>query len=267
MSRTVARNLDFFAERWWARSNSVWSHGRFKPSEKKQQGAQQHVLLVDVCLRTCVSVEVVLSLEYVLISDGMYHNEQEQGNGTSWKPCSILLKSSQRNHGTDLITKRTALRVCPPVSPTLPTPTPSSHSQSLSATLVCLTCPGCGTATPTTPAQAQSRSAPLVCFACPRCGTTSSSTFSAWCGPAPVPAHGHQSIPDGRAVDESSDAIMISLIAVVDREIEVSSAAMVARASSASSGVSASYSHSKKLVDQVDELRVLVCQEAHRGQQ
>ena len=39
-----------------------------------------------------VSVEAVKSLEYVLISDGMHHNEQEQGNGTSCKPLSILKK-------------------------------------------------------------------------------------------------------------------------------------------------------------------------------
>ena len=36
----------------WARSHSFWSNGRFKPTEKKQHGAQQHVLLVEVCLET-----------------------------------------------------------------------------------------------------------------------------------------------------------------------------------------------------------------------
>ena len=36
----------------WARSKSFWPNGRFKPTEKKQHGAQQHVLLVEVCLET-----------------------------------------------------------------------------------------------------------------------------------------------------------------------------------------------------------------------
>ena len=34
------------------RPNSFWSNGRFKPTEKKQHGAQQHVLLVEVSLET-----------------------------------------------------------------------------------------------------------------------------------------------------------------------------------------------------------------------
>ena len=64
-------------------------------------------------------------------------------------------------------------------------------------------------------------------------GTTSSSSSSAWCGPASVPALGHQRVPNRSAVDECSDAVILAdvflvtdiLVAVVDREIEALSGA------------------------------------------
>ena len=73
--------------------------------EKKQQGAQQLVLLVEVCLET---------------------------------------------------------------HPSTATPTPSTHSQSRTVSLVCLTCPRGGTATPTPPAHDQSPPGPLVYLTCPK---------------------------------------------------------------------------------------------------
>ena len=57
--------------------------------KKAQQGAQQHVLLVDVCLETqtyveiSVSVEVIWSLENVLISDGEHNIKNNQEDSTS----------------------------------------------------------------------------------------------------------------------------------------------------------------------------------------
>ena len=67
-------------------------------------------------------------------------------------------------------TPRRSLPGDPPFSSTS-TPTPSSHSQSRTVSLVFLTCPRGGTATPTPSAHDESRSAPLVCFTCPRGGT------------------------------------------------------------------------------------------------
>ena len=69
---------------------------------------------------------------------------------------------------------------------------------------------------------------PPVVFYVPQGGTTSSTSSSAWCGPAPVPAIGHQRVPNRGAVDECSDAVILAdvfLVAVVDREIEASSGA------------------------------------------
>ena len=97
---------------------------------KKQHGAQQLVLLDEVCLEThpCPAqahVEISVSVEVVWFLQ----------------------------------------------SPHTCTPSPSSHSQSRTVPLVCLTCPRGGTATPTPSAHDQSRSAPLVCFTRPRGGT------------------------------------------------------------------------------------------------
>ena len=104
-------------------------------------------------------------------------------------------------------------------------------------------------------------------------GTSSSSSSSAWCGPAPVPALGHQSVPDRSAVDECSDAVILAdvflvadiLIAVVDREIEVLSAApKVVEVTDGCPSIVGEFRRIgvvkpfHQLVDQVDELRVLV---------
>ena len=51
---------------------------------------------------------------------------------------------------------------------------------------------------------------PWYVLRAPGGGTTSSSTSSAWCGPAPVPALGHQSVPNRGAVDECSDAVILA---------------------------------------------------------
>ena len=68
--------------------------------KKRNQGAQQQVLFVDVCLEThpCPtpahveisgSVEVVWSLEYVLISDGEHNLKNNQEDSTSRESCSV----------------------------------------------------------------------------------------------------------------------------------------------------------------------------------
>ena len=65
-----------------------------------QQSAQQHVLLDDVYLEICscptqahveidVSVEVVWSLEHVMISDGEHNNVKNQENRTSCRSRSV----------------------------------------------------------------------------------------------------------------------------------------------------------------------------------
>ena len=99
--------------------------------------------------------------------------------------------------------------------------------------------------------------------------TTSSRSSSAWCGPAPVPALGHQSVANRGAVDECSDAdvflVADFLVAVVDREIEASSAApKVVEARDGCPSIVGDFRRVSvqqpvhQLVDQVDERRVLV---------
>ena len=96
--------------------------------------------------------------------------------------------------------------------------------------LVCFTCSRWWHSDSDTVSSSSVSAISLVCFTCPRGGTTSSSSSSAWCGPAPVPALGHQRVPNRGAVDKCSDAVILAdvllvadiLVAVVDREIEAS---------------------------------------------
>ena len=134
------------------------------------------------------------------------------------------------------------------------TPAPSAEARSRTTTLVCLTCSRGGTATPTPPAQVQSRSALLVCFTCPRgwhhqfklfFGVVRSCVGSrTWTPRIGVP---------WTSAAMPADVFLVAdiLIAVVDREIEVSSAARKVvevrdgcPSIVCSSCVSASYSHS-----------------------
>ena len=83
---------------------------RWLQTKKCNQGAQQHVLLVEVCLEThtcptqahvetSVSVEVVWSLEYVLISDGGHNIKNNQEDRTS-RESSVLLSPHSSKFAT-----------------------------------------------------------------------------------------------------------------------------------------------------------------------
>ena len=139
--------------------------------------------------------------------------------------------------------------------------------------LVCLTCPRGGTARHRQ-LKLSLGQPPWYVLRAPGRGTTSSSSSSAWCGPAPVPALGHQRVPNRGAVDECSDAVILSdvflvaaiLVAVVDREIEASSGAApeVVVARDGCPRIVGDFRRVSvqqpvhQLVNQVDERRVLV---------
>ena len=81
---------EFLAEGWWARSHSFWSHGRFKPTEKKQHGAQQLVLLVKVCLEThpCpAQAHVEISVSSSLPTLALRHRHRTLSLGQSPLVC------------------------------------------------------------------------------------------------------------------------------------------------------------------------------------
>ena len=233
--------LKFFAAKMVAQIGQFLVSRSHQTNRKMQQGAQQHVLLVDVCLEThpcptqaheeiSVSVEVVLSLEYVLISDGEHNIKHNQKDSTSRVSSNLpTLPNLQPHHPcpsqqepthplgltchTDHIGQLDHVELGGGI---LLANSPSWYlAHNLQQDffgqfpLVCLTCLRGGTATPTPPA----RSHPTL----DRDGAVMS-----WA----APADGRHCVPTWSAPDECVDAIVLVadiLLAVVDREVESSS--------------------------------------------
>ena len=290
-SRSVAGNLEVLCEDGSPDRTVSGLTLASNQQKKMQQGAQQHVLLVEVCLEThpCPtqahveisdSVEVVWSLEYVLISDGGQNIKNNQEDRTLRERSVLLSDHTSKFAAASPLVRRNRGR--PPNSLpflALPTTPTTSDGWVTSSSAVASFDRQYGQLSVVASGAYSSTSffwpAPLVCSTCPKgCGTTSSSSPSAWCGPAPVSALGHQRVPNRGAVDECSGAVILAdvflvadiLVAVVDREIEASSGAApeVVEVRDGCPRIVGDFRRVSvqqpvhQLVNQVDERRVLV---------